>query len=151
MSINQPPGFVYVSAGLLDTMRRQVRKFLMHSYTRESRTSVGSTTDDWGQQSYTFGAKITGIPCFYAVREIPIPTPEGMTTLNLPILTCGFDDPIQVGDLVSNIQTADGSFILTGPVVVESLQPRDPNMGGPVLIEAHLRDVEFVPTSETPT
>lgn len=152
MSINQPPVFEYISPGLLGNMRREVRRFLLHTYTRTSRlvTPTGSavgTLDSWGQQSYQFGTPVTGIPCFYAVKEIPFPTAEGLTTLNIPVLTLGFDDPIMVGDHVSNIQTQDGTVLVVGPVVVESLQPRDPNMGGPILLEAHLRDVEFVPTS----
>lgn len=158
MSINQPPGFVYISPDLLSTMRREIRRFLLHTYTRTSRlvVPIGSTTgtlDAWGQQTYQFGtSQLNGttdtfVPCFYAVKEVPIPTAEGLTTLNIPVLTLGFDDPIAVGDHVSNIQTADGTVLIVGPVVVESLQPRDPNMGGPILIEAHLRQAEFIPNS----
>jgi hypothetical protein len=146
MSINTPPAYVYISPGLLDNMRRETRRFLLHSYTRVARLSAGAL-DSWGQATYNFAGPVNNIPCFYAVKEVPIVTPEGLTTLNLPVLTLGFDDPAQVGDLVQNIQTTDGVLLVLGPVLIESLQPRDPNVGGPVLIEAHLREVEFVPTS----
>lgn len=163
MSINTPPNFTYISPGLLGNMRREVRRFLQHTYTRTSRLPVTNASsapvlDAWGQQTYQFivtqgpGLEVdaqqeTGIPCFYTLQEVAFPTPDGLTTLNRPILTLGFDDPTQVGDHVSNIQTSDGAILVVGPVVVESLQLRDPNVGGPVLIEAHLRDVQFVPTS----
>lgn len=150
MSINQPPGYVYVTQSLLDTMRRQTRKFLLHTYTRQTRLPADNP-DSWNLPGYQFSNTVSGIPCFYAVKEVPIVTPEGLTTLNLPVLTLGYDDTTQVGDLVTNILTTDGTVLLSGPVLVESLQPRDPNMGGPVLIEAHLRDVEFVPSSNQQT
>lgn len=130
-------------------MRREARRFLLHTYTREARLSADAL-DAWGQATYNFGLPINNIPCFYAVKEVPIVTPEGLTTLNLPVLTLGFDDPAQVGDLVSNIQTEDGVLLVAGPSVIESLQPRDPNVGGPVMIEAHIRDMQFVPTSPAP-
>lgn len=165
MSINAPPNFTYISPSLLDNMRREVRRFLLHTYTRTSRLVVlntpnapGQALDAWGQQTYQFvttelpGVDVDAqleflIPCFYALQEISFPTPDGLTTLNRPMLTLGFDDPLKVGDHVSNIQTADGTVLVVGPLLVESLQIRDPNIGGPVLIEAHLRDVQFVPTS----
>ncbi len=164
MSINAPSGFSYIGPSLLGSMRREVRRFLLHTYTKTSRIVTLNTQavptaalDSWGQQTYTFGTPTTGtsvngtvvnnIPCFYAIKEIPFPTADGLTTLNIPILTLGFDDPIKVGDHVSNIQTADGTVLIAGPVLVESLQARDPNLGGPVLIEAHLRQVEFVPSN----
>jgi len=146
MSIYEPPAFIYISSGLLSTMRREARRFLLHTYSRTPRTSADSL-DSWGQAEYEFDKIINNIPCFYAVKEVPIPTTEGLTTLNLPMLTLGFDDPAQVGDVVSNIMTADGTILIAGPVIIESLQPRDPNMGGPILIEAHLRDMDYVPTS----
>lgn len=153
-----PPSYTYISPGLLNNMRREVARFLLHTYTRTSRIVVKNDVfhpdvelDSWGQQTYAFGTKdipgtkVDGIACFYGVMEAPYPSTQGLTTLNRPVLTLNFDDPLVVGDHVSNIRTADGTLLLEGPVSVESLQPRDPNLGGPLLVQAILRDVQMIP------
>src|SRR6516162_9170914 len=131
MSISRPPGFTYVTPNLLSFIRRETRKFLLHQYTRTKRLPT-LQQDDWGEASFNFGSPVAGIPCFYQVNEVAIARPDGLTTLNRPELTLGFDDPIQIGDLVSNIVTQDGLMLVVGPLLVESLQPGDPNQGGPV-------------------
>src|SRR5258708_8026115 len=138
-------------------MRREMRRFLLHSYTRTPRlitadTGTGDPTtdpgvDEWNQPVYSFGPPVSGIPCFYELREIPVITPQGLTTLNLPRLILAIGDPLKKGDHVSNIITSDKTVILVGPVAVEDVRPQDPNVGGPVLIEAVLREVQFLPSS----
>jgi hypothetical protein len=130
-------------------MRRETRRFLLHTYTREARLGADSM-NEWGQQTYNFATPVAGIPCFYAVSEVPVVTPQGLIRFNLPTMTLAFDDPVEVGDRVTNIITADGTVLVIGPVVIESLQPQDPNVGGPVLIQAKLREVNYVATTITP-
>lgn len=152
---SDPPSYLYISPGLLQTMRAEMRRFLLHSYTRERRLTLvddgtgpdNPGTDSWNQPRYTFAPPEMGIPCYYEIREVPVITPQGLTTLNLPRLILAIDDTLTEGDHVRNIITADGTTILRGPVVVETLQAQDPNMGGPVLLEATLREVQFEPSS----
>lgn len=150
MSFTSSPSFTYISPGLLQTMRREMRRFLLHQYTRSARQPTADSLDSWGQQTYTFADPVAGLPCFYEIREIPVVTPEGVTTLNLPRLILAYDDPTQEGDIVSNIITGDNSVIFPGPAVIERIQLRDPNMGGGVFAECTLRLVQFIPTSPEP-
>ncbi len=140
-------------------MRQETARFLLHTYTRISRIPPAITDpptplseDDWGLPVYALGKPGTpnvqnNIPCFYGIKETAVITPEGLITLNLPILTCAYTDIIKKGDRVSNIQTLDGTMLVAGPVLVESVERQDPNIGGPVLIECQLREIVTLPSS----
>lgn len=157
------PSFTYVSPNLLTTMRREMRRFLLHTYTRTPRIVIEDTgtgdpatdpgVNDWNQPVYDFGEPISGLPCFYEIREVPVITPQGLMTLNMPRLVLAFNDPLREGDHVSSIMTEPDprtgipTVLVAGPVIVESVRPQDPNLGGPVLIEATLREIQFLPSS----
>lgn len=141
-----PPVFTYISPGLLNNMRREVPRFLEHTYTRSQRNPVAGGFDSWGHQTFEFTNAVVGIPCFYNEKEIPFITPDGLTTLNRPEIIFLYMDPVLEGDIVTNILTLDGELLIPGPMVVEHLSKSDPNLGGAIFLTGTLRDVEFTTT-----
>lgn len=149
MSIARPPIYTYISPGLLTTMRREMSRFLLHTYTRTPRLSVG-TIDSWGQPLMVAGTPVTDVPCFFEIRERFIIQPGGGMVVSEPILKVAFDDPLKEGDVISNVRTlADPTtglttLILSGPVSTETVVAKDSNMGGPLFIEATLHEITEV-------
>jgi hypothetical protein len=161
MAVNYPPVFRYISGGQLNTMRREMDRFLVHTYTRIPRAPpyvtappTPNSEDDWGLPVTGFPvlppdqqATMENLPCFYAEKEMAVVTPSGLTTLNIPILYIRFNDQLIEGDRVTDVMAADGTLLIPQPVLVEQVSPQDPNMGGPVFIEARLRRVETILSS----
>lgn len=125
-------------------MRQEMRRFLVHQYTRIAREQV-ATEDAWGQQTYEFAAPVFNVPCFYDIQEKAVITAKGVTTLETTVLYLAYDDSSLEGDMVQNITTADGIVLLQGPVVLEDVRLRDPAINGGLFIQATLREVEYVP------
>lgn len=133
-------------------MQRTSTAFLPHTYTRQQRSvtvdSAGvPVEDDWAQPVTGFGPATAGLACFYEVQDRTVVTPTGNIIVNVPILMVAHDDPLDDGDVVTNVATKDGRVLVGGPVVAENVNPVVPNDGGPLLNQAELRVVQAVPTS----
>jgi hypothetical protein len=154
---SDPPSYTYISPALLRTMRSEMRRFLLHSYTRISRITLpdagtgpganNAGVDEWNQPTVSFAPPVSGLPCFYEINRGPLVTPRGLLGMNVPRLFVSIDDTLKEGDHVTNVTTSDGSILLIGPVIVESIQRQDPNVGGPVIIEATLREAQIIQSS----
>lgn len=117
------PGLAAAATSLLSTG-------LGHTYTRTP--MVYAARDRWSRRTPTPGTPVTGIRCRYVDRAhvrkadggqivVVQPAVTGGTLAFITTLTVLPDDPLQVGDLVSDIRDVrNGRVLLAGPVVVEA-------------------------------
>lgn len=102
-------------------IRAALAVFLVHTYERQA-ASLSSTDDGYGG-TVGAGDPVTGLPCRYRPTDrLRLSDGERMT-VSTPVLTVPHDDPIGVGDLVSNVRDADGVLLLAGPLAVETIEP----------------------------
>lgn len=137
-----------ISAGELAGMRREVERTFVHTYTRTPRLSTADnpatptadeSQDAWGSPAVTFGSAQPGRPCKYRERSTPVVTPNGLVNVNVPVLLVPSSDQIAPGDQVSQVVDAYGTVFVAGPVEVEDVSPRGTIAGGPLHLEAQLR------------
>lgn len=139
-----PPTYTYISAGLLNNIRREATRFMLHRYTRRSRAVVDGTFDEWGHQALAPGSIITDIPCYFYVKDTDLVTAQGLVAFGKPYLMVLWTDTLGVGDVISNVVALDGSPVNLEPMIVENITPRNVNVDGAIYIEAGLREYEFV-------
>lgn len=160
------PSYLLVTPYLAGMMRLESSRQLLHTYTRTPRTTVPDTgtgdpatdpgLDSWGQPVRTTGVPVDNLPCFFQHDRSVQVTPEGLVQLDQPTLTVASSDPIQPGDIVTNVQTLPdlvnnipALMILIGPYVVENLLPQDPYYGATLFNQVVLRQLEIVPNEYT--
>ena len=123
-------------------VRRIVRQFLVHRYTR---VPVGGGTEDtWNDIEEVPGTPVLAQRCQYSVKDNYVKTDEGVVLIKAPTLTVLWNDPVGVGDLVKDVKTRQGVVLLAGPAVVETVDPVA-EMGEPVEKILTLRVVEVEP------
>lgn len=99
---------------------------LRHTYTR---TPVDPGPDDANYNETSVpGAPTAGVRCQARGRQRLQTTDGSWVTVDAPALFIAESDPLQVGDLVSDIKNEAGVVILAGPLTVETILPRD--LGG---------------------
>lgn len=105
--------------GLL--LRTAMAPILTHSYTRTGITQ--GAEDAWGDTADTEGTPATGQPCVLVWRDQMVIDDLGRRTVRVPRLYVPYDDPLAVGDLVSNVADASGTAIAAGPLTVDTVDP----------------------------
>jgi hypothetical protein len=119
-----------LSARLPAAVRAAMRPLMtQHTYTRTvvAATPVlddedDPTYDDWGNPITTDGTPTTGLPCLYqSVRRLRT-TEAGSVLVDVSTLTVPYDDPVAVGDRVTNVTDRDGT-VLVAAASVESFDP----------------------------
>lgn len=110
------PGLI--SAGTTAQLRRTFDSLLAHTYTR---TPVTVTDGPYGSETTT-GAPVTGQPCRYRPTDRLRLADGARVTVSVPTLTVPHDDPIAVGDLVSDVRDSEGVVLLAGPLAVETIE-----------------------------
>lgn len=119
----------FLTPGLAASATRILSGGLGHTYTR---TPVAyAARDRWSRTTGTPGTPVAGVRCRYLDRahvrkadggEIVVVSPaaHGGTLAFLTTLTVLPDDPLAVGDQVSNIRDARGVVLLEGPATVQA-------------------------------
>jgi hypothetical protein len=120
-----------LSRGLTRSVRGIVAIGFAHTYTR---TPVAPATgkDLFARSVGTPGTPVTGVPCRYVQRTQLQQRPDGRVVGISPpavggertIETLGlrWDDPLKVGDQVSDVRDASGRVLLAGPVPVQAVE-----------------------------
>jgi hypothetical protein len=104
-----------------DAIRATLGQLLAHTYTRTP-TDPGAE-DAWGDTPPAAGTPETGVACLYRPNR-RLTLPDGSrVTLDEPNLRIAFDDPVDVGDRVSDVADMDGTIIAPGPFIVSALEP----------------------------
>lgn len=107
-----------IGAAEVAGIRTALSVFLTHTYTR---TPVSESADDVYGPGRTEGAAVTGQPCKYRAEDRLRLADGDRVTVSVPTLTVAHDDPLDVGDLVSNVQDSTGAVLLVGPLTVETM------------------------------
>lgn len=108
-----------ISAGTTAQLRRVFDGLLAHSYTL---TPVTASADDGYGGDTTEGAPVTGKTCRYRATDRLRLENGDRITVSTPVLTVPHDDPIKVGDMVSDVKDSDGVLLLAGPIAVETIE-----------------------------
>jgi hypothetical protein len=123
----------FLSRGLAASATRLLSTGLGHTYTRTPMTYAAR--DRYSRRVGTPGTPVTGVRCRYVARahvrkadggEIVVVAPAvtGGTLAFITTLTLLPDDPLAVGDLVSDIRDAtNGAVLLAGPATVQAVLP----------------------------
>jgi hypothetical protein len=100
-------------------LRRIIGRLLVHRYDRTAVTS--GSVDPENNETDTTSMTMTSQPCLYQLQDRLIVSSGGAGTVNTPTLYVSPDDPLAVGDQVSNILTIKGTPLLVDPQVVETI------------------------------
>lgn len=130
-------------AALARKASRMLVRMLTHSYTRTS-VAPGDTEDAWGDESSDPGTGTSGLRCLYGSQDRLYREPltsdgVGARTIRVPTLFVGPDDPLAVGDVVTNVLDAAGAVLVPGPLTVEAVT-LNAEVGISLLKEATLRE-----------
>jgi hypothetical protein len=122
-------------------MVRTLGLMLTHTYTRS--TVTGGDEDAWGDEAAMPGAGTSGLRCLYGsevrlLRDQSVRDEYGSRTIKVPTLFVPPDDPLAVGDVVTNVLDASGTVVQAGPFVVESVN-MNAELGVSVLKACELR------------
>lgn len=110
-----------ISSSLASLARTQLGRFRVHTATVTPITQ--GAEDTWGDTADTAGSARSGVACKYLPADTLRVDDDGRVTSRAPTLTVAYDDALAVGDLVSNIQDADGTVLAAGPLTVQSIIP----------------------------
>lgn len=113
MNHDRPNEDISVVASIFDQL-------LTHTYTRVP-VNAATNADDYGIYDPTPGNSTNGIACFYNPSESIRMDERGQTTVRVPILLVKSDDPLKVGDRVTNVLGV--STLEAGPLTVEKIDP----------------------------
>lgn len=156
------PAYLLPTPFLAQMMRQESARFLVHTYSRTPRATVADTgtgdpatdpaVDDWGQPIRVTQPTVSNISCFYQHDKSVVVVDSALVQLNQPVLTVASNDPIQPGDVVTNIATLPdpanripAMLIEAGPFIVESLYQQDPYYGSTLFNQAILRKLDIIP------
>lgn len=110
-----------MGAALARKMSRTLQRQLTHTYTR-STVTISDTADTWGDEAVSAGAGTSGLRCLYGSQaEALTSDTQGYRTVRVPILYVAPDDPLAVGDVVTNVLDAAGAVLAAGPLTVEAI------------------------------
>lgn len=121
-----------ISASLTRTIRRMLAPLLSNTYTR--------TTEGAGVQDAHFnetaepGTPVSGLPCVFLWSDRLVIDEGGRTTVKTPTLYVPYDDPLAVGDEVTNVIDRDGTVLLAGPALVDTIDPAAESGGSAIKI-----------------
>lgn len=140
-----------ITPGLSAMLRHQAGQVFWHTYSRTPRTAVpdnpstigtDESLDDWGEQVYNPVAAIPLQPCMFVDAGQTLIGPNGLIEISRPTLLVPNTDPIQEGDVISNVRTLDAAgsiLLLAGPVRIEEVTQVAPQFGGAIYKTALLR------------
>lgn len=132
-------------ASLSRTVRNALRPLLNNLYTRTPVTS--GAVDAHYDETPVPGTPVTGLPCAYLATNRLLVDEAGRRTVSVPTLYVYDDDPLAVGDLVSDISDRNGTVTLAGPMAVETIDPAIES-GASVMKIATLRQADPVRASD---
>lgn len=126
-------------------IRGRVGRYLLDSYTRHDRQDVADdtgtptvdeSTDAWGNPIIVYETPLPvpatssaslRVPCMWVGAGAVIQTMSGTFIEDTPTMYVASNDPLQIGDHVSNIIDAEGVVRLVGPARITDM----PNYGPP--------------------
>lgn len=97
-------------------------RFATSTYTRTPVT-VGDDAGNYYEDTRTEQTPVTGVACRYLPAGSASFGAGGQQFIESPVLETFPDDPIKVGDLVSNVRSGDGVLLLEGPIPVVHIDP----------------------------
>lgn len=89
----------------------RVRRMMRQTYTRTPRVEA-TTEDSWGNPETTLAAPVPDAPCLFLDTGTVVNGGNGPIQIESETLCIPFDDPLSVGDLVSNIVDPETGFVL---------------------------------------
>jgi hypothetical protein len=104
------------SSGLL---KRSAQRMLTHTYTRTP--FVDGTEDSEGNVPRVPGTAVPSGVCLYSTEERSVRDEGGVAVVSTPTLRILPEDPLVVGDQVSDIRDRAGTVLQDGPLRVERL------------------------------
>lgn len=109
-----------ISAGTAASIRRVFNSMMSHTYTL---TPYTSGPDDGYGSTPTPGTPVSGKKCSYRQQRQLRFIDGTRLTIDTPTLTVPHDDPIKVGDEVSNVRDTNGVMLMAGAATVEVIEP----------------------------
>lgn len=107
----------FTTPGMIKEMRRFSDGALDQTYARVPIVGL-SGEDDWGQQEAESGAPITGLACKLRTIETILRDDHGVMVVRRPLLSIHLDDPLAVGDLVTDVRDREGRLLLERAAVL---------------------------------
>jgi hypothetical protein len=103
------------------------KAILVHTYTRTSFERLldiddNPVTDDEGQPVYVDITPVTNAPCLFFWSETTITNEVGTSTETVPTLWVLRDDPLRVGDIVSNVKDLNDNVLLVS-AKIQTINP----------------------------
>jgi hypothetical protein len=146
----------YISPGMTESVRHMFNRGLQHTYTRIPYTYAPK--DGYARQAGTPGSAVNGVKCRYLPKPLIREYDTGRTTMVVPPVTddtllVAWDDPITVGDHVTNVRAlptngaTQGMLLLSeqNGVAAEAVvvsEAEHAGLGPPTLRRLVLRDPE---------
>lgn len=128
----------------VNLLRGRVGRYLLDSYTRLRRVpavddpgtpATDESHDDWGNLIVTYPpptplpsatAVDMNVPCIWMDAGSILQIPDGSIVLDTPTLVLASDDPLDIGDEVSNVVDREGVVRLVGPARITDLTDHGP-------------------------
>lgn len=127
--------------GMIATLRHLFGGALDETYTRVP--VVGTAEDAWGQQTAQHGTPVPALACKLRVVESVTRDDLGALLLRRPFLWVRHDDPIAVGDTVTDVRDGEGRLLLERASVIRV--EATPVGVGTVTTAVELEGAEAVP------
>ena len=123
----------YISLGMTESVRRMFGRGMQHTYTRIPYTYAAR--DGYGRRPGTAGTPVDGVRCRYLPKPLMREYDTGQTTLVVPPVTDDtllvfWDDPIKVGDHVTNVRALPVNGEPEGRLLFE----KDPGVAGEAIV-----------------
>lgn len=114
-------------AGLLSSaeataVRSALGLLRVHTCTITASEATGGT-DAWGNPVVADDTPQTAVPCKYRADDRVRIDAQGNLILRAPTVTVAHDVTVAAGDRVSAITDSDGTVLLAGPAIVETIVP----------------------------
>jgi hypothetical protein len=101
-------------------------QLLTHTYTRTP-VNPATNADAYGVKEATPGNAVSAVACFYNPSESIRLDERGQTIIRTPVLLVKADDPLKVGDRVTDVTGV--STLESGPLTVQKIDPLTLTMG----------------------
>lgn len=119
-------------ASLTRTIRRALAPLLSNTYSRS--VVEAGVEDAHFNETAVPGTPVSGLPCVFLWADRLVIDEGGRSTVKTPTLYVRYDDLLAVGDLVSDVVDRDGTVIMSGPAVVDTIDPAAESGGSAVKI-----------------
>lgn len=100
-------------------LRRAAKRFLTHTYTWVDNDTVpvldeedNPTYNEWDQPIVEDATPVTDKRCLFLFEDVVSDQGNGPVTTKVPTLYVLHDDPVSVDDVVTNVQSRDGTVLL---------------------------------------